>query len=75
MLRSLTALSACAAIFFAVPATAQAQSMQGMDHSAMPGLPYRKALRWIRMLRPQWIIARCRAWVLGEAARRRRITA
>lgn len=38
MKRSLTALFAGSAILLAMPAIAQGQSMQGMDHSSMPGM-------------------------------------
>ena len=38
MKRSLTALFSGSAMLLAMPPTAQAQSMQGMDHSSMPGM-------------------------------------
>ena len=38
MKRALTALFAGSAMLLAMPAIAQGQSMQGMDHSSMPGM-------------------------------------
>lgn len=45
MKRTLTSLLAGSAMLLAVPAIAQAQAMQGMDHSSMPGMamPAKKA--------------------------------